>query len=71
MLNKLILDAGARIGELTKAIPKASGGDRRSENFKSDSSDTFEKPKPKSKSKRSSRKHKRKKTNGSDRSNRF
>jgi len=25
MLNELILDAGARIGELTKAIPKASG----------------------------------------------
>ena len=47
MLNELILDAGARIGELTREIPKASGGDRRSDNFKSASGDTFEKPKTK------------------------
>lgn len=40
-----VLDAEVRMGQLTAAIPKASGGDRRSENFKSNTADTFEKPK--------------------------
>ena len=37
-----VLDAEVRIGELMKDTPKSSGGDRRSESFKSDSNVTFE-----------------------------
>lgn len=37
-----VLDAEVRMGQLTAAIPKASGGDRRSENFKKDSDVHFE-----------------------------
>ena len=37
--------AEMRTGELLKAIPKASGGDRKSNNFKSNSGETFEKTK--------------------------
>ncbi len=40
-----VLDAEVRIGELTTAIPKASGGDRRSESFKNAPGDNFEKSK--------------------------
>ena len=45
MLSEALLDAEKRIGELTKAIPKGSGGDRRSDNFKNDSTVGFEKSK--------------------------
>ncbi|MBQ3455257.1 MAG: hypothetical protein IJG36_02360 [Synergistaceae bacterium] len=34
-----------RLGELTAAMPKASGGDRRSEDFKKPSGGSFEKSK--------------------------
>ena len=44
-IAEVVLDAEVRIGELMKEVPKASGGDRRSENFKIDSSVDFEKPK--------------------------
>lgn len=40
-----VLDAEVRIGELMSRVPKASGGDRRSENFKRDNGVVFEKPK--------------------------
>ena len=40
-----VLDAEVRIGELMAEAPKASGGDRRSERFKNDSTVEFEKPK--------------------------
>lgn len=40
-----VLDAEVRIGELMAKVPKASGGDRRSESFKNDSIVEFEKPK--------------------------
>lgn len=40
-----VLDADVRIGELMAKVPKASGGDRRSESFKNDSIVEFEKPK--------------------------
>lgn len=42
-LSDLILLASVRIGELTSRIPKAGGGDRRSESFKSDTAVVFEK----------------------------
>ncbi len=45
MLAEALLDAEARIGELSKEIPKASGGDRRSQNFKNDIAVDFEKTK--------------------------
>lgn len=38
-----MLDAEVRIGELTSRIPKAGGGDRRSEDFKKDTAVHFEK----------------------------
>ena len=44
-IAEAVLDAEAKIGELTKNIPTSSGGDRRSENFKSNNSVTFEKSK--------------------------
>lgn len=40
-----VLDAEARIGELMAKVPKASGGDRRSEKFKNDTTVEFEKSK--------------------------
>jgi len=40
-----VLDAEVRIGELMAAVPKASGGDRRSEDFKNDTAVAFEKTK--------------------------
>lgn len=46
-IAEAVLDAEVRIGELTAAMPKASGGDRRSEDFKSNNADTFETLKPK------------------------
>ncbi len=45
MLSAALLDAEVRLGELFKELPKSSGGDRRSENFKIDSGVDFEKPK--------------------------
>ena len=36
MLSEALLDAEVRIGELFKQIPKASGGDRKSRDFKFD-----------------------------------
>lgn len=39
-----VLDAEVRIGQLMNAVPKASGGDRRSENFKNDTGVGFETP---------------------------
>lgn len=44
-INDAVLDAEMRIGELMAKVPKASGGDRRSENFKNDTAVDFEKPK--------------------------
>jgi len=40
-----LIDIRVKLGEITAQIPKASGGDRRSENFKRDTMDTFEKTK--------------------------
>ena len=45
MLSGALLDAEARLGDLLKTIPKASGGDRKSEDFKFRSGAEFEKPK--------------------------
>lgn len=45
MLAEALLDAEVRIGEILNAMPKASGGDRRSDNFKKDSGVHFEKTK--------------------------
>jgi hypothetical protein len=42
MLAEALLDAEVRIGEILAAMPKAGGGDRRSENFKMDSAVHFE-----------------------------
>ena len=44
-IGEAVLDAEVRIGELLTSTQKASGGDRRSDSFKSDSGVTFEKPK--------------------------
>lgn len=44
-ISEAVLDAEVRIGELMSRVPKASGGDRRSENFKKDTAVSFEKPK--------------------------
>lgn len=44
-IAEAVLDAETRIGELMQQVPKASGGDRRSELFKSDSGVDFEKGK--------------------------
>ena len=44
-LCDMILDASVRLGEMTKAIPKTAGGDRRSEDFKKDNAVSFEKTK--------------------------
>ena len=45
MLSGALLDAEVRIGELLKQLPKASGGDRKSDKIKSDTAVVFEKPK--------------------------
>ena len=45
MIAEAVLDAEVRLGELFKEIPKGSGGNRRSENFKINSSVNFEKTK--------------------------
>ena len=42
LLAEMILDASVLIGDMAKELRKASGGDRRSENFKSNSAVTFE-----------------------------
>lgn len=42
MLAEMILDASVLMGDMAKEIRKGSGGDRRSENFKSNSTVTFE-----------------------------
>lgn len=44
-LSEALLDAEVRLGDLLKQIPKVSGGDRRSNNFKKDTAVQFEKPK--------------------------
>ena len=44
-ISEAVLDTEVKIGELMKALPKASGGDRRSKNFKRDSGVPFEKSK--------------------------
>jgi DNA modification methylase len=44
-ISEAVLDAEVRIGELMAKVPKASGGDRRSTDFKNNSGDTFEKTK--------------------------
>lgn len=44
-IAEAVLDAEVRIGELMREVPKASGGDRRSENFKNNTDVTFEKQK--------------------------
>jgi len=46
-IAEAVLDAEVRVGELLKTVPKASGGDRKSNNFKSSSADTFENDTPK------------------------
>lgn len=44
-IGEAVLDAEVRIGELMREVPKASGGDRRSENFKNNTDVNFEKQK--------------------------
>lgn len=44
-ISDAVLDAEVRIGELMSKVPKASGGDRRSEAFKNDTAVVFEKAK--------------------------
>lgn len=41
-ISEAVLDAEVRLGELMTMIPKTSGGDRKSENFKNDSGVDFE-----------------------------
>lgn len=41
-IGEAVLDAEVRIGELMRDVPKASGGDRRSENFKTANGGRFE-----------------------------
>jgi len=43
MLAGALLDAEVKIGQLTSEIPKSSGGDRKSDNFKNDNADAFDK----------------------------
>lgn len=44
-LQEVILLSYQQMGEITREMPKGSGGDRKSENFKSSSGETFEKSK--------------------------
>jgi site-specific DNA-methyltransferase (adenine-specific) len=46
MLAEALLDAEVKIGEILARMPKASGGDRKSEVFKSDNAVVFDSPKP-------------------------
>lgn len=46
MMAEVLLDAEAQFGKLMSEVPKSSGGDRRSKNFKMDSGVHFEKPDP-------------------------
>lgn len=41
-IAEAVLDAEVKVGELTAEIPKASGGDRKSENFKNDNGVDFD-----------------------------
>lgn len=41
-IAEIVLDSQAKLGELMREIPKESGGDRRSEDFKSTNGGTFE-----------------------------
>ena len=45
-IAEAVLDAEVRIGQLMSQVPKTSGGDRRSENFKNRTAAKFEKPDP-------------------------
>lgn len=45
-ISEAVLDAEVRIGELMAQIPKASGGDRKSEDFKNDTAVDFDKATP-------------------------
>lgn len=45
MLSEAVLDAEVRLGDLLKMIPKAGGGDRRSNDFKKGTAVHFERPK--------------------------
>lgn len=45
-ISEAVLDAEVRIGELMALIPKASGGDRKSEDFKNDTAVDFDKAAP-------------------------
>ena len=47
-IAEVVLDAETRIGELLKEVPKASGGDRKSDNFKKCSAAPFDLPKQQS-----------------------
>lgn len=49
MLSEALLDAEVKLGELLKKIPKTSGGDRRSEDFKNDTAVHFDPVEPKQK----------------------
>lgn len=44
-IAELVTLSEVQLGRMLKEIPKASGGDRKSEEFKNDSQDNFEKPK--------------------------
>lgn len=46
-IAEAVLDAEVKIGELTAKIPKASGGDRKSDRFKNDTTVDYEMPKSK------------------------
>lgn len=43
IIGKVVLEAKARLGEMTAQMETASGGDRRSDSFKSQAGETFEK----------------------------
>ena len=45
LISEAVLDAEVRIGQLMRDVPKTSGGDRRSEDFKKPSGGSFEKSK--------------------------
>lgn len=45
-IAEAVLDAEVRIGQLMSQVPKTSGGDRRSEDFKNRTAAKFEKPDP-------------------------
>lgn len=44
-ISEIVLDAEVKLGEMMAKLPKASGGDRKSDNFKGDNGVTFEKTK--------------------------